>query len=138
MKFIRRRLEEPEIGLAPLIDVVFLLLIFFMLTTSFVPQAGFSVSLPEASAPAREARALPEVVIDAEGRIVVAGQVVAPAGVEAALKALETDLQTEGRALRIRADGGARHQRVVTVMDAAAAAGFTRIDIATRPVDPAH
>ncbi|MDT0635891.1 biopolymer transporter ExbD [Spectribacter hydrogenoxidans] len=130
MKLARRRLEEPQIGLTPLIDVVFLLLIFFMVTTTFVEDAGLTLQLPIAGAEPAEPEALPEVVVDAGGNPHVDGHRLVSRD---ALMAALADMVDRSQALRVRADARASHQSVVTVMDAAAAAGFGRIDIATQP-----
>lgn len=135
MKLARRGLEEPQIGLAPLIDVVFLLLLFFMVTTSFVRDASIALRLPGAGVAASETAALPEVVVAAGDRFYVGGEPVAGRrALQAALSTLAAG--ADAGALRIRADGRASHQAVVTVMELAAAAGFERIDIATRTLGP--
>lgn len=135
MKLARRRVEEPQLNLTSLIDVVFLLLIFFMLTTTFVRNPGLKITLPQAG----EQRSVSaddqvEVVVDAMDRIYIAGNVVA-----ANAQPLRVALQRRANGnyqqpLLIRADGRASHQAVVRVMDAAAALGFSRVDIATQPV----
>ena len=136
MKLGRRSLEEPQLNLTSLIDVVFLLLIFFMVTTTFVNNAGLEIRLPEAGG---ETQAQPdnfvEVAVDAADRIYVRGEPVA-----SDTQTLRKELQQLAggdyqRPLRIRADGRARHQAVVRVMDVAAALGFKRIDIATQRVE---
>lgn len=136
MKLPRSRIDEPQIDLTSLIDVVFLLLIFFMVTTTFVSQAGLRLSLPEASAEAVPPVEKPfEVVIDAGDVVYIGGETVpaAPAPLRARLSALAGgDFQ---RGLRIRADGRASHSTVVAVMDAAAALGFSQVEIVTRPWD---
>jgi biopolymer transport protein ExbD len=136
MKLPRSRIEDPQIDLTSLIDVVFLLLIFFMVTTTFVPEAGLRLSLPQASAEAAPPVEEPfEVVIDAGDVVYIGGETVPPAPepLRARLSAV-ADGNFE-RGLRIRADGRASHQAVVAVMDAAAALGFARVDIVTRPWD---
>lgn len=136
MKLPRSRGEEPQINLTSLIDVVFLLLIFFMVTTTFVPDAGLHLLLPRAQAEVQQVAARPlEVAIDAGDTIYVGGETVgqAPAPLRARLSAA-ADGEFE-RGLRIRADGRASHQAVVAVMDAAAALGFGRVDIVTRPLE---
>lgn len=135
MKLGRRSLEEPQLNLTSLIDVVFLLLIFFMITTTFVNNNGLEILLPKADdqAPVEASNTL-EVAVDATDRVYVRGEAVNPdkLSLRKALQALAGDDFT--RPLRIRADGRASHQSVVKVMDAAAALGFERIDIATQPV----
>lgn len=131
MKFARPRSEEPQIGLTPLIDVVFLLLIFFMVTTSFVREAGLDVTLPEAEAGEQSAgRERVTVVVDARDRMFIGDDRI---GGRPALRDRFVTLARDDVALRVRADGRASHQAVVTVMDIAAATGIARIDIATQP-----
>ncbi len=135
MRLGRRTPEEPQINLTSLIDVVFLLLIFFMVTTTFVNNSGLEIRLPEAgSETPAEAENTLEVAVDAADRVYVRGEPVAsdPQTLRRELQKLAGgDFQ---RPLRIRADGRARHQAVVQVMDAAAALGFERVDIATQPI----
>lgn len=136
MKLARTGGEEPQINLTSLIDVVFLLLIFFMVTTTFVPDAGLRLLLPEAQSETQPPPNRPlEIAIDAGDTIYVGGETVsqAPAPLRARLSAAaEGDF---GRGIRIRADGRASHQAVVAVMDAASALGFSRVDIVTRPLE---
>lgn len=135
MKLRRARFDEPEVNIAPLIDVVFLLLIFFMVTATFVHEQRIDVSLPVAeSGHAIKHHDRVQVTIDAAGRYAVDGR---PAG--AGTAALERALAAAagGHAqtprLLIRADGRATHQAVVTVMDAAARLGFGHISMAAMP-----
>lgn len=135
MKLARRRVEEPQLNLTSLIDVVFLLLIFFMVTTTFVRNPGLQITLPQAGEhqPVSADEEV-EVVVDARNRVYIGGKIVA---VDA--KALRAALQRRAggnfqQPLLVRADGRASHQSVVGVMDAAAALGFSRVDIATQPV----
>jgi len=132
VKFTRRRSDdEPSINITPLIDVVFILLIFFMVSTRFIDEHDLSLELPAASAattpPAAEAL---RVQITRDGAYRVDGAAVAPSELVASLMRLHA--QYPQRALRLRADGDARHGAVVRAMDAATAAGFARVDIATR------
>ncbi len=139
MKFQRQRREEISINLTPLIDVVFLLLIFFMITTTFTRESHLSISLPEASTEAREAATEVEsidVVVGAEGQYSVNGQpLVTSDGLT--LKRAVIKLAGEERDLPfvITADANARHQAVVTVMDVAGQLGFSRLSIATQKAD---
>lgn len=137
MKLARSGGEEPKIDLTSLIDVVFLLLIFFMVTTTFVPDAGLRLLLPEAQSETQPPPSRPlEIAIDAGDVIYIGGETVsqAPAPLRARLSALAgSDFE---RGIRIRADGRASHQAVIAVMDAASALGFERVDIVTRPLEP--
>lgn len=134
MKFRHRSSAnvEIDISLTPLIDVVFLLLIFFMVTTTFDRQTGIKIDLPKASTKA-EAFEQVEVVIDAQGRFYVDDHAVTNTQVATLRKALKVVLdESPDKALVIRADGRAPHQAFVTVMDVAQLLGVKRLKIATQ------
>lgn len=134
MKLPRSRGEDPQVDLTSLIDVVFLLLIFFMVTTTFVPQGGLQLKLPEASAEAPSEMEEPlEVVIDAGDVVYIGGETVLPRSQPLKARLSAAAGGNLERGLRIRADGRASHQTVVAVMDAAASLGFSQVDIVTRP-----
>ena len=135
MNFPRRTLEDPAINLTPLIDVVFLLLIFFMVTTTFTRDTRLTVNLPEADANSSES--LPdqiEVTVSEAGRFSVDGEVLSnsqPGTLgDAILQAAQSD---RSRPVLLVADAEATHQSVITAMDAIGRAGFSRLSIATRP-----
>ena len=120
-------------NLTSLIDVVFLLLIFFMVSTSFVKESRLTITLPEAQseAPAAEADRL-EVAVTAAGTLLVNGRELvnnSPGTLRRAL--LEVSGGDTSLPVTIVADADARHQSVVTVMDVAGRMGFVKIDIAT-------
>lgn len=125
--------EQPEVNLTSLIDVVLLLLIFFMVTTSFVRETEILLQLPEASTPdlAVKGETL-EITITAQGDYLVNGRQVINRR-PATLRRAMVQEAGEGRDLPvvIRADARATHQAVVTAMDIAGRLGFTRINIAT-------
>jgi len=133
MNLRRQRPESPDINLTPLIDVVFLLLIFFMVSTTFKRDAELQVELPEASAqPAAQERETLEIVIDAQGRYFIDDRELVnrkPETVRRALEKLAGDRRDVP--LVIRADAETPHQAVVTAMDAAGQLGFKRLSIAT-------
>jgi biopolymer transport protein ExbD len=135
VNFPRRTLEDPAINLTPLIDVVFLLLIFFMVSTTFTRDTRLTVNLPEADANSSET--LPdqiEVTVSEAGRFSVNGEVLSnsqPGTLgDAILQAAQRD---RSRPVLLVADAEATHQSVVTAMDAIGRAGFSRLSIATRP-----
>lgn len=137
MNLSPRRREDPEINLTSMIDVVFLLLIFFMVSTTFVREASLSLQLPTASsAPTTDTPQIVEIVVGADGRYFFGDQEVvspSPATLRRALLAA-ADSDT-GRTLVIRADARAPHQSVVTVMDVAGRAGFQQVQLATSRQD---
>ena len=133
MNLATRPKGEPEVNLTSLIDVVFLLLLFFMVSTSFVKESRLTITLPEAQsvAPAAQAERL-EVAITAAGTFLVNGRELvnnSPLTLRRAL--LEVSGGDTGLPVTIVADADARHQSVVTVMDVAGRMGFVKIDIAT-------
>jgi biopolymer transport protein ExbD len=125
---------EPDVNLTPLIDVVFLLLIFFMVSTSFVKQSQITIRLPEAESTAmvEEPPEQIDIMITEQGTYLVNGRELINNRPETIRNALQrvsagnTDLP-----LTISADANARHQHVVTAMDVAGRLGFVRISIAT-------
>ena len=129
MNFGPRREEELEVNLTPLIDVVFLLLIFFMVSTTFIRESEIELTLPEASAAARENHLdTIEVAIDANGRYFVNGNALINTQFDTIRHALiEVRPANAEPVVIISADANASHQAVVTVMDAARQAGLTRI-----------
>ena len=133
MKFRRRAREELELNLTPLIDVVFLLLIFFMVSTTFQKESEISLQLPRASAePPENVPERLEIVIDAAGGYYINDQELLKRDVESLQTALY-ELAGGDRELpvTIRADAQTPHQAVVTAMDAAARLGMLRLSIAT-------
>ncbi len=132
MKLQKEEYEEPEINLTSLIDVVFLLLIFFMVSTTFERQALLRLDLPEAST--AETESVPEIVefiVTDDGRLFVGDDQLVDerkATVQAAIA--ERFRENPEAVLVIRADAEAPHRLVVRVLDSAAAEGIRRVSIA--------
>ncbi|GAB0151803.1 MULTISPECIES: biopolymer transporter ExbD [Marinobacterium] len=135
MKFQRQRREEININLTPLIDVVFLLLIFFMISTTFTREAHLTISLPEASAEgeAQQQTGSIDVVVGAEGQYTINGESLVSSDALTLRRAL-LKLAGEARDVPfiITADAQAAHQSVVTVMDVAGKLGFSKLSITTQ------
>lgn len=133
MNLRRQRAEDPDINLTPLIDVVFLLLIFFMVSTTFKHDAELAVELPKASAePTTQEPDTLELVIDAQGRYFIGDKELINRKLETVKQALSDAAgKSRERPLVIRADAKTPHQAVVTAMDAAGQLGFKRLSIAT-------
>lgn len=135
MKFRRRRRESVDIGLAPLIDVVFILLLFFVVTTTFTRETQLRVDLPEAASgtppEASEVKQL-EVLIDVDGNYTLNGKPLVKHDLDTLMAALDKESAGD-RALPmvISADGKTPHQAVITAMDAAGKLGFARLRITT-------
>jgi biopolymer transport protein ExbD len=134
MKLQPKEHEEPEMNLTSLIDVVLLLLIFFMVSTTFVDESRIKLQLPQASTePAAEQKKDPiEVAVTATGEYRVNGQVLINTS-PSTLSAAVSKVAGEKRDLpvTIRADAKATHQNVVTAMDVLGRLGFKAISIAT-------
>lgn len=127
--------DEPEINLVPLIDVILILIIFFVVTTTFDARSVLKLQLPQANGEPSEAssKAL-SVLVNAEGRYFVQDR-----------EALRTDLESlkrtivevagddRKRVVVLRADARTPHQSVVTALDALGQLGFRQISIATAP-----
>lgn len=133
MNLRQSRSDDPEINLTPLIDVVFILLIFFMVSTTFQKESQIKIELPEASGEPVEERDEPlEIVIDADGHYFIDGQQV-----------VNTELDTLKRAITrfvgdrtelpviIRADRRTPYESVVRAMDATAQLGLVQMSLAT-------
>ena len=126
--------QDPEINLTSLIDVVFLLLIFFMVSTTFERQAALRIDLQEASvepAPQQDVRRI-ELIIDPRGRMYVNDRQLVdnqPETIEAAL--LELAGEERDMPIMLRADSMTPHHFVVTAMDVTGQMGFSRLSIVT-------
>ena len=133
MNFRPRGEEEVDVNLTPLIDVVFLLLIFFMVSTTFVRESEIELTLPEASAEVRENPAdVIDIAIDGSGRFFVNGNALINTQLETVKRALSAVRPADAEpVVIISADAKASHQSVVTVMDAARQVGLTRITFPT-------
>lgn len=125
--------EQPEVNLTSLIDVVLLLLIFFMVTTSFVRETEIRLRLPEAeTAPAASLDESLEITITAQGDYLVNGRQVINRRPATLRRAMAQEAgERRDLAVVIRADARASHQAVVTAMDMAGRLGFGKINIAT-------
>lgn len=134
MKLRRHLTEEPQVNLTSLIDVVLLLLVFFMVSTSFVRQAQLKVRLPEASSAVEPAQMIPllEIIITADGDYWVNDQQLINNDPKTLRMALAR-IAGKDRALpvTIRADARSTHQDVITAMDVVARLGFSQVNIAT-------
>jgi len=137
MNFRPRGEEEVDVNLTPLIDVVFLLLIFFMVSTTFIRESEIELTLPEASADVREEPIdIIEIAIDANGRYFVNGSALISSQLAVIRQALNDVRPSDAEpVVVISADAEASHQSVVTVMDAARQIGLTRITFPTKIQD---
>ncbi len=134
MKLSLRQRTQPEVNLTSLIDVVLLLLIFFMVSTSFVKQSQITISLPEAESTAivEEVPEQIDIMITASGTYLVNGRELINNRAETIRNTLQkVSGGNNTLPLTISADANAKHQDVVTALDVAGRLGFTRISVAT-------
>jgi len=135
MKFRRRPRTEVSIELTPLIDVVFLLLIFFMVSTTFIRETQLDLSLPEATGDLQQPEDQNIVVTIAEdGTYAVNDQALVNNQLGTLMRALQQQMgQNDApKQLIITADANATHQAVVRAMDAAGQVGLTSLSITTQ------
>ncbi|HUW49740.1 MAG TPA: biopolymer transporter ExbD [Sulfuricella sp.] len=135
MDFQRGRAkEEPEINLIPMIDVLLVILIFLMVTTTFSQIAELQINLPtaEAEKPADKPASI-NVAVDASGRYLINSSAMADSSVEAISLALRRAAGGKpDPVIIINADAKTTHQAVVNVMEAARQAGYSHITFATQ------
>ena len=135
MKFRRKPRETVDINLASLIDVVFILLLFFVVTTTFTRETQLRVDLPQAvsGAPSDDQNAKQlDVAISADGVFSVNNQILPKNDLATLMEALQKESEGDTTlALSISADGKARHQDVNTAMDAAGKLGFSHLRMTT-------
>lgn len=130
MGFRRRHTESPRVDLTPMVDVVFLLLIFFMISTTFIETPGLTINLPKSST--QQIKKDPQevrVYLRADGTIFLEKQ-------EILIDDLITQLNAYGEkaaetTFLLMADKDVRHGDVVQLMDTAKSAGFVKLAIAT-------
>ncbi len=128
-----RSLDEPEVNLTSLIDVVFLLLIFFMVSTSFTKESELKVNLPEALTEVQASMDTSlEIVVTVDGKYFVNQKELINSDPSTLRDALEAEVGDDrNMPVTIRADGKATHQSVVNVMDVAGRLGFANLNIVT-------
>ena len=135
MRFGHSKNKETEINLTPLIDVVFLLLVFFMVSTKFVSDNSFDVNLPLA----KESDATPQqnrlmVSVSAEGFFAVNGEIIAEKNKKTLAKVLSNarNASPEDLIVSINADGGANYQLIIDIIDVARLSGIRKVELATK------
>ncbi|MCI0504669.1 MAG: biopolymer transporter ExbD [Gammaproteobacteria bacterium] len=136
MNLQQNKREELDVNITPLIDVVFLLLIFFMVSTTFERESDIDVTLPQASIDApKELNDIIEITISSDGMFYVNGKRVVNKQVSTLKQALlKVANGREDPPIIISADAKATHQSVVTVMDAARQLGFVHLSFATSQI----
>ncbi len=132
MQFLKEAEEEVGIGLTSLIDVIFLLLIFFMVTTTLIdPSKRLDIQLPEAKAAAPDTKSIPVTIeLGARGKILLNGKRVNLKTLESRLKALGSGSQK--KTAIVRADRRLDYGQVVRVLGICRASGFFDLGIAVK------
>lgn len=136
MKFLPNQQDAPRVNLTPLIDVVFLLLIFLMVSTSFVDSSTLNIELPQASQQQNENRYDLSLSVSRDGSYLIDSEVIDKSNLYAKLEAYALEKLADGVALdqlnaKVHADASAPHGAVVTAMDSLSRAGFHSVGIAT-------
>ncbi len=134
MRFSKRHSEEPEINLIPFIDVLLVVLIFLMLSTTYSKFTELQISLPTADAEKLQERPTEIIVaVSGDGRYAINHQPVEGRSVELLTQALSTAANGHADAMVIvSADAAAAHQSVINVMDAARRAGLSKLTFAAQ------
>ena len=132
MRFRKKKDDEPNIGIAPLVDIVFLLLIFFMVTSHYDIAAGVQIKLPrvtkKAASPDSESQIV--IIVDKDGNAFLDS---AKIDMKTLKSRLTEEVKSRGMLnLILQADSDVRHGRVVEIMDMAKSAGINSIVIAAR------
>ena len=131
MRRKHRQVDEAEINITPMLDIVFIMLIFFIVTTSFVKEKGLEVSRPSNSPPKEVVKNKGPIVIriDANGNITMKGRMLERKAVEANLE--REKAQKPDSPLIIAAHPEAETDALVTILDAAEAVGVASVSVAT-------
>lgn len=138
MNFNRgRRREEPEINFIPLIDMLLVILIFLMVTTTYSRFAELHISLPTANANPEDKQVVQVIVgVDRNGRYVINDQEQPFQSVAQFAEVLRTAAGKGEPVLVIHADAQSSHQSVVNIMEAARVAGLNKLTFATQKATP--
>ena len=129
-----RASDEPDISLVPLIDVILVLIVFFVVTATFDARSGLKLELPRAAGEANDQAAALSVLVNADGRYFVGDTEVLRSDVESLKSALSDAAGADReRQVLLRADARTPHQSVVTAYEALGQLGFKRVMIATAP-----
>ncbi len=133
MRFKKKEIKRLSLDVTPLIDVIFLLLIFFMVSTTFITSPGIHVNLPQASIKSKtdKPKSL-EIVVTDKNRIFLNGKKISKKTLAANLATAQK--RTGFKKLIIRADGNVKHKEVVFIMDVAKRVGLHKLSIATKPI----
>src|SRR5690606_1582729 len=134
MNLSPRKHEEPDVNLTPMIDVVFLLLLFFMVSTSFIHESSLKVNLPQASGEKLTEQPDPvNIVIKANGEFLINDQLLAVVDSNSLSQRLQQIVaDTHDPHIIISADADAKYQHIVTAMDTLQHLGYSHLTLAAR------
>jgi biopolymer transport protein ExbD len=134
VRISRRHRESPDVNLTPLIDVVFLLLIFFMVSTTFERESELGIELPKADSKAEPtSKAHLDVGVDAKGHFFVNAKPLVNTQRETLLQAIRKEIgDGQKPPVVVSADGNAPHQSVMLVLDVAQELNLVKLRFATR------
>ena len=132
MNFRHRKKRNLEISITPMIDVVFLLLIFFMVTTTFNKNTALQITLPESGSKELAPRKLLVLSIDSKSQYYLNEQPLADKKLSTLTRSLASVFKNKEQALVINADALAPYQAVVNALDIAGRVGFVQITFATQ------
>ena len=123
--------EESEVNLTPMLDVVFIMLIFFIVTASFIKEAGIDISRPQAETTEKQDRASIFIALSPSGEIWIDRRKVAPAQLKPTIEKLKAE-NPQGSVV-IQADRESRSQQLMETLDAVRDAGITEVAISAEP-----
>jgi biopolymer transport protein ExbD len=135
LNFRTKKRDDVSVDLTPLIDVVFLLLIFFMVSTTFTKETHLEINLPESSAEATtsEQVELIEIVVNSTGGYAINGKSLINNQMDTLKRAIQKTAKGDtSLPMVITADASVAHEYVVRAMDAAGQLGFTKLSITTK------
>ncbi len=134
MNLSPQKSDEPDVNLTPMIDVVFLLLLFFMVSTSFIRESSLKVDLPEATGQSLAEQEKPiDIIINADGQFIVNNiSLGTPNKTELSAQLKLAVGENTDPHIIITADAKADYQNIVTAMDSAQQLGYSRLTLATR------
>jgi biopolymer transport protein ExbD len=122
-------MAEAGVDMSPLIDCVFILLIFFIVTTTFVEETGVEVDKPQAASASRLEKTSIMIALTSKGEVVYGGREIGISGVQPLVKRM---LQKEDAPVIVQADTAAQSGLLVRIIDEAKLAGATKVSVATR------
>ncbi|MGA0871357.1 MAG: ExbD/TolR family protein [Phycisphaerales bacterium] len=121
--------NEPGVDMSPLIDCVFILLIFFIVTTVFVEETGVEVDKPQAASASQLEKSSILIALTAKGEVVYGGRDIGISGVQPLVKRM---IQREDLPVIVQADQASQSGLLVRIIDEAKLAGATKVSVATR------